>query len=87
EQRLYTLSAWRETPFFSERERAALAWTESLTLVSETNVPDDVYELARKHFSEKELVDLTLAVVAINGWNRVAIAFRSVPGTYQPAKH
>jgi AhpD family alkylhydroperoxidase len=87
EQRLYTLSAWRETPFFSERERAALAWTESLTLVSETNVPDDVYELARKHFSEKELVDLTLAVVAINGWNRIAIAFRSVPGSYQPAKH
>lgn len=85
-QRLFTLSAWRETPFFSERERAALAWTEAVTLVGETHVPDDVYELARKCFSEKELVDLTLAVIAINGWNRFAISFRTVPGTYQPSK-
>lgn len=87
EQRLYTLSAWYETPFFTDRERAALAWTEAVTLVAATHVPDDVYELARKHFSEKELVDLTLAVVTINGWNRLAIAFRTVSGSYQPAKH
>lgn len=86
EQRLYTLSAWRETPFFSERERAALAWTEALTNVAETHVPDDVYEAARKHFTEKELVDLALAIIAINGWNRLSIAFRNVPGTYQPAR-
>lgn len=85
-QRLYALSAWRETPFFSERERAALAWTEAVTLVSETHIPDEVYELARQCFTEKELVDLTLAIVAINGWNRFAISFRTVPGTYQPAK-
>jgi AhpD family alkylhydroperoxidase len=83
EQRLYALSAWRETPFFSDRERAALEWTESLTLISETHVPDDVYERARQHFSEAELVNLTLAVVVINGWNRIAISFRAVPGTYQ----
>lgn len=86
EQRLYTLSAWRETPFFTARERAALAWTEALTRVAETNVPDDVYDIARKHFTEKELVDLTLAVVAINGWNRLSVAFRKEPGSYQPAK-
>lgn len=85
-QRLFALSAWRETPFFSERERAALEWTETVTLVSETHIPDDAYELARKCFTEKELVDLTLAIVAINGWNRLAIAFRTVPGTYQPAR-
>ncbi|HEY4642396.1 MAG TPA: carboxymuconolactone decarboxylase family protein [Thermoanaerobaculia bacterium] len=82
EQRIYLLDAWRESPFYSDRERAALAWTESLTLVSETHVPDDVYEEARKHFSEEELVKLTWAVVVINGWNRVAIAFRSEPGQY-----
>lgn len=84
EQRLYELVAWRETPFYSERERAALAWTEAVTRVSETHVPDDVYEQARAQFSEKELVDLTLAAIAINGWNRLAISFRTVPGTYQP---
>lgn len=86
EQRLYTLSAWRETPFFTERERAALAWTEALTSVAQTHVPDDVYEAARKHFTEKELADLALAIIAINGWNRLSIAFRSVPGTYQPSR-
>jgi len=86
EQRLYALNAWRETPFFDERERAALAWTEAVTLVSESHIPDDVYEAARRHFDEKQLVDLTLAVIAINGWNRLAIAFRSVPGSYQPPK-
>ena len=85
EQRLYALSAWRETPFFTDRERAALAWTEAVTEVAQGHVPDEVYELARQHFSEKELVDLTLAVVTINGWNRLAISFRKVPGTYQPA--
>ena len=86
EQRLYALSAWRETPFYSDRERAALAWAEAVTLVSESHVPDEVYEQARQQFSEKELADLTLAIVAINGWNRLAISFRTVPGTYQPRK-
>jgi AhpD family alkylhydroperoxidase len=83
EQRLYTVSLWRETPFFSERERAALAWTEAVTRVSVEHVSDQVYESARQQFSERELVDLTLAIVAINGWNRLAIAFRTVPGTFQ----
>jgi len=86
EQRLYALSAWRETPFYTDRERAALAWTEAVTLVAETHVPDDVYEQAREQFSEEELANLTLAIVAINGWNRLAISFRTVPGTYQPRK-
>ena len=86
EQRLYALSAWRETPFYTDRERAALAWTEAVTLVSETHVPDDVYEQAREQFSEEDLANLTLAIVAINGWNRFAISFRTVPGTYQPRK-
>ncbi len=84
EQRLYALNAWREAPFYSERERAGLLWTESLTLVSEEHVPDEVYEHVCRHFTEKELVDLTLAIVAINGWNRLAIAFRALPGSYQP---
>ncbi len=84
EQRLYGVSAWRETPFYSERERAALAWTESVTLISNDQVPDDVYDQARRYFSEKELVDLTLAIIAINGWNRLAISFRTPPGSYQP---
>ena len=87
EQRLYTLSAWQETPFFSERERTALAWTEAVTRVADTHVPDDVFEQVRKHFTEKELVDLTIAIVAINGWNRLAIAFRALAGSYQPSKH
>jgi AhpD family alkylhydroperoxidase len=85
EQRLYALSAWRETPYFSDRERTALAWTEAVTNVAQTNVPDEVYELARQHFDEKELADLTLAVVAINGWNRLAVSFRKVPGTHEPS--
>ena len=83
EQRLYAVSVWRETPFYSERERAALAWTEAVTLVSIDHVPDDVFNLARQHFTEKEMVDLTLAIVAINAWNRLAIAFRTVPGTFE----
>jgi len=82
EQRLYALSAWRETPFFTERERAALAWAETTTLVSQTHVPDADYEAAREHFDEGELVKLTMAVIAINGWNRLAISFREIPGEY-----
>jgi len=85
EQRLYELDAWRETPFYTERERAALEWTEALTLVSQTHVPDAVYEEVRKQFNEKELVDLTYAVMAINSWNRLAISMRAVPGRYKPA--
>lgn len=85
EQRLYTVVVWEETPFFTERERAALAWTEAVTLVGEDHVPDDIYEQARRNFNETELVDLTLAIIAINGWNRLSISFRAVPGTYQPA--
>jgi AhpD family alkylhydroperoxidase len=86
EQRLYTLSAWRETPFFTARERAALAWTEAVTQIS-GGVSEAVYEEARQHFSDKELVDLTWAVAAINAWNRMAISFRIVPGVYQPKAH
>jgi len=85
EQRLYTLSAWRETPFFAERERAALEWTEAVTEIGRDHVPDEVFERARQYFSERELIDLTLAVVAINAWNRLSIAFRAVPGSYQRA--
>ena len=84
EQRLYLLEAWRESPFYSARERAALAWTEAVTRVAETHVPDEVYEEAGRHFSQKELVDLNWVIVAINAWNRLAIAFRLPPGTYQP---
>lgn len=83
EQRLYLLDAWREAPFYSERERAALSWTEAVTRVGETHVPDEVYEEARRHFGEEELVNLTWAVVTINGWNRMAIAFRAQPGRHQ----
>ncbi len=86
EQRLYELNAWRETPFYTDSERAALEWTESLTLVSETHVPDEVYENVRKHFSEKEIVDLSLIVGMINLWNRLAISVRAVPGEYS-VKH
>jgi len=82
EQRLYGLSAWRETPYYSERERAALELTEALTRVSETGVPDDMYERVRAQFSEAELVHLTLAIVAINGFNRLNIAARTLPGGY-----
>ena len=84
EQRIYALSAWREAPFFSERERAALEWTESVTRVGDTHVPDEVFASVRAHFEEAELVALTFAVIAINGWNRLAIAFRAPVGTYQP---
>jgi AhpD family alkylhydroperoxidase len=84
EQRLYAVAVWRDTPFFTDRERAALAWTEAVTQVSWQHVQDEVYELARCHFGEKELVDLTIAIIAINGWNRLSISFRREAGTYQP---
>jgi AhpD family alkylhydroperoxidase len=84
EQRLYGLQAWRETPYYSARERAALEWTEALTLVAETRVPDDVFERVREQFTEDELVHLSLAIVSINGWNRLNIATRTVPGDYVP---
>lgn len=83
EQRLYALAAWGETPFYTERERAALAWTEAITLITQGHAPDEVFEQARAQFTEEELVNLTLAIIAINGWNRLAIGFRAVPGTYQ----
>lgn len=86
EQRLYELNAWRETPFYSDRERAALEWTEALTLVSETHASDESYEQLHAHFNEKEIVDLTYAIGAINVWNRIAIGLRAVPGHYQPAQ-
>ncbi len=83
EQRVYSVPVWRETPSYSERERAALAWAETVTNVGYTHVPDEAFEEVKRHFSDKELADLTLAIVAINGWNRLAISFRAVPGTYQ----
>ena len=86
EQRIYALPAWEETPFFTDRERTALALTEAITLVGEGHVPDEVYEKGRKSFSDEELVNLTLAIITINGWNRLAITFRYVPGDYQPEK-
>ncbi len=86
EQRLYSLDAWRESPYYTDRERAALAWAEAVTLIARDHAPDAVYESVRSHFSEKELSDLTLAVATINAWNRLSIAGRLVPGLYQPAK-
>jgi AhpD family alkylhydroperoxidase len=83
EQRLYGLDGWKEAPYYTERERAALVWTEALTRITDGHVPDLVYEEARKQFSEQELVDLAIVAVAINGWNRLAIAFRAEAGTYQ----
>ncbi|MRG48433.1 carboxymuconolactone decarboxylase family protein [Chitinophaga sp. SYP-B3965] len=87
EQRLYGLSAWRETPYFSEREQAALSWAESVTNLKEGNVSDEVYYLVRKQFSEEELIDLTLAVTTINTYNRINIAFRVIPGDYKPGQY
>ena len=86
EQRLYGLDAWQESPYYTDRERAALAWTEALTNVREGHVSDEVYERVRTLFTEKELADLSLAITSINSWNRLNIAVRTVPGTYQPAK-
>jgi AhpD family alkylhydroperoxidase len=85
EQRLYSLDAWRECPYYSPRERAALAWTEAVTNVNDGHVSDAVYDGVREHFDEKAVADLTLAVATINAWNRLAIAARTTPGTYQPA--
>lgn len=85
EQRLYSLDAWRECPYYTERERAALAWTEAVTRIADGHVPDAVYQEVGPHFSEKELSDITLTVATINAWNRLSIAARLVPGAYQPA--
>jgi len=85
EQRLYALSAWKETPFYTERERAALAWTEAVTRIAPEQVDDQRYQALCAHFSEKEIVDLTLVIIVINGWNRLSVSFRTPPGTYQPA--
>lgn len=87
EQRLYALDAWRETPFFDERERAALEWTEAVTRVAETHVPDEAYEAVRRHFTNEELIDLTLAIGNINTWNRLNVAFRTVAGNYRPGMY
>jgi AhpD family alkylhydroperoxidase len=84
EQRLYGLDAWRESPYYTERERAALEWTEALTLISNTHAPDEAFAALQAQFSEKEIVDLTYAISAINSWNRIAISLRAVPGHYQP---
>jgi len=86
DQRLHALVAWEETPFFTPRERAALAWTEAVTLVHESHVPRALYDEVRTRFSEEELANLTMAIVAINGWNRLAVSFRTVPGSYTPQK-
>jgi len=86
EQRLYALDAWRECPWYSERERAALAWTEAVTLIAGDRAPDAVYDQVRPRFSEQELADLTLAVATINAWNRLSIAARTEPGTYEPRR-
>jgi len=86
EQRIYLLPAWRESPFYTDRERAALEWAEAVTLLKGQQVSDEIYELARKEFSEEELIDLTMVVIAINSWNRANIAFRTTPGTYQPGQ-
>ena len=83
EQRLYLLNAWREAPFYSDRERAALEWTEAVTLVAQSQVSDGVYERVKPHFTPEELANLTLAIVTINGWNRLSIAFRAKPGSYK----
>ena len=83
EQRLYALDAWRETPFYDDRERAALAWVEAITLVAQTHVPDSVYDEVRKHFTEQQIVDLTYLAATINAWNRIAVSLRAMPGHYQ----
>ena len=84
EQRLYGVSAWREAPYYTERERAALEWTEAITDIGRSRAEDEMYDRVRPHFSEQELVNLTMAIIAINGWNRLAVGFRVPAGTYQP---
>lgn len=86
EQRLYSLDAWRECPYYTDRERAALAWTEAVTTIAESHVPDAVHDAVRPFFSERELCDLTLVIAGINAWNRLSIAARTTPGTYRPAE-
>ena len=86
EQRMYSLDAWRETPYYTDRERAALAWAEAVTKITDGHASDEVYEATRLHFTEQELSDLTFAVTTINAWNRLSIAFRVVPGTYRVPK-
>ena len=85
EQRLYSLDAWRECPYYTDRERAALEWTEAVTRIAVGHASDEVHKLVRPHFDEKELADLTLAIAGINAWNRLSIAARLTPGTYQPS--
>ncbi|WP_432473488.1 carboxymuconolactone decarboxylase family protein [Amphritea sp. HPY] len=87
EQRLHLLCAWRETSFYSQQERAALAWAEANTLIAENNIDDDLYQATHQQFSESQMVDLTLVICTINSWNRLAISFRSEPGSYQPGGH
>jgi AhpD family alkylhydroperoxidase len=87
EQRLYGLPAWKESPYYTDRERAAFAWTEAVTLITDGFVSDDVYEEVRPHFSDKELSELTMAIATINSWNRLSVASRSTPGSYQPRQH
>jgi len=87
EQRLYGLDAWEESPYYTDRERAAFAWAEAITNLHDGHVSDAAYETVRQHFNEKEISDLTIAVATINSWNRLAIAARSEPGKYHPAKH
>lgn len=84
EQRIYMLNAWREAPFYSERERAALAWTEALTLITNGHAPDEIYQQVREHFDETETANLTMLIATINSWNRIAISSRTAPGTYKP---
>lgn len=83
EQRLHGLNAWRETPYYSDRERAALAWTEAVTLLAESGVPDEIYEEVRQHFTETEMLGLTMVIIDINSWNRLNVSFRNPPGNYQ----
>lgn len=86
EQRLYLLNAWREAPFYSDKERAALEWTEALTLIHENHITDDFYEEINRHFTEEEMMALTMTIIAINGWNRLSIAFGTKAGSYKPSK-
>ena len=86
EQRLYSLDAWRECPYYSDRERAALAWTEAVTAIADRQAPDAEYDAVKPHFTEQELADLTLAIATINAWNRLSIAARLTPGNYRPAE-
>ena len=87
EERLYMISAWRESALYSERERAALAWTEAVTLLAESGVPDELYEATRAVFNEREIISLTMAVIAINSWNRINVTFRTEAGHYVSHRH